>query len=520
MAPCAAPLGRELPNDSHLRRSAPKVIVVGAGVGGLAAAVDLARRGAEVLVLERASTPGGKMREVAVGTARIDGGPTVFTMRWIFEQLFADAGASLDAALDLHPANVLARHAWTSGGTLDLFASVDASADAIGQLAGAADARGFRDFCARSAAIYRTLRDTFIAAERPSPLALVQRVGWTRVAALWQTAPLQRLWPTLAQHFRDPRLQQLFGRYATYCGSSPFAAPATLMLVAHVEQEGVWVVAGGMRRVADALQTLGERHGARYRYDAHVAEIAIEQGRARGVVLASGERLAADLVIFNGDVSALATGLFGLQSQNATHAIPRTQRSLSAVTWCALLRPRGFTLEHHNVFFATDYAREFRTIFQERAITEQPTVYVCAQDRGPGRVLPTQAAERLLLLINAPADGDVGFGATPSLDEYARRANAVMRACGLELEIDTNNSVATSPLGFEALFPGTGGALYGRANHGPFASFARHGSRAQLPGLYLAGGSTHPGPGVPMAAMSGRLAAAAAWHDIETNLLG
>jgi 1-hydroxycarotenoid 3,4-desaturase len=500
-----------------LQRTAPKVIVVGAGVGGLAAAVDLARRGADVLVLERASAPGGKMREVAVGNTQIDGGPTVFTMRWIFEQLFADAGGSLDSALDLHPVETLARHAWTTGGTLDLFASVDASADAIGQFAGAAEARGFREFCTRSAAIYQTLRDSFIAAQQPSPLSLVSRVGWTNLGALWQTAPMQRLWPALARHFREPRLQQLFGRYATYCGSSPFAAPATLMLVAHVEQDGVWVVAGGMRRVADALQALGERHGARYRYESTVAEIVSQRGRVTGVTLASGEHHDADIVVFNGDVSALSSGLLGTSVQTAAQGVARANRSLSAVTWCAVAHTRGFALDHHNVFFSPDYAREFHKIFVDRNITELPTVYVCAQDRGPGRARPTDSSERLLLLINAPADGDVGFGGASSLDEYAQRAQDVMNACGLSVALDPARTVATSPMGFDGLFPGTGGALYGRANHGPFASFARHGARSKLAGLYLAGGSVHPGPGIPMAAMSGRLAAAAAWDDLVSR---
>jgi 1-hydroxycarotenoid 3,4-desaturase len=249
---------------------APRVVVIGAGMGGLAAAADLARRGAAVTVLERAPAPGGKMREVMVDGSPIDGGPTVFTMRWIFEGLFADAGASLESALPLQKADILARHAWRAGGRLDLFADIARSADAIGDFAGAAEARGYRAFCARSADIFRTLRGSFIAAERPSPLDLVKRVGITNIAALIRTAPMKTLWDALGEHFRDPRLRQLFGRYATYCGCSPWLAPATLMLVAHVEQDGVWFVKGGMRRVADAIQQLAEQKGAEFRFGAEV----------------------------------------------------------------------------------------------------------------------------------------------------------------------------------------------------------------------------------------------------------
>jgi 1-hydroxycarotenoid 3,4-desaturase len=150
-------------------RLAKTVIVIGAGMGGLAAAADLARQGCDVTVLERAATPGGKARMVGAGAASVSGGPTVFTMRWIFEQLFSDCGSSLEGALNLSKPDLLARHAWREGGQLDLFADIDQSADAIGTFAGAADAQGYRDFCARSRALYETLEHSFIAAQQPSP---------------------------------------------------------------------------------------------------------------------------------------------------------------------------------------------------------------------------------------------------------------------------------------------------------------------------------------------------------------
>jgi 1-hydroxycarotenoid 3,4-desaturase len=488
--------------------------VIGAGVGGLSAAIDLARSGCDVTVLERAATPGGKMREVAVGDQLIDAGPTVFTMRWVFEDLFRAAGASLESELDLHAAKVLARHAWVDGGQLDLFADIDESAAAIEQFAGPHDAAGFRAFCARSAEIYRTLRPSFIAAQRPSPLDLVNRVGWNRIGALWQTAPFSNLWSALGRHFHDPRLRQLFGRYATYCGSSPFAAPATLMLVAHVEQDGVWVVGGGMRRVADAMRRLGEKHGARVRFNAEVAGIIQSGGCVSAVELPSGERIAADAIVFNGDVGALASGTLGADMHRSARAPERAQRSLSAITWCLQAETPSFALEHHNVFFSNDYEREFSAIFGGREIAEEPTVYVCAQDRGPGRNVQTRGTERLLVLVNAPADGDLNSTTNELAARAADRAAAVMSRCGMEINLQSADCVATTPGGFNELFPGSGGALYGRANHGPFASFARSGARSAVRGLYLAGGSVHPGPGVPMATLSGRLAAAAVCHDI------
>ena len=489
------------------RQETERVVVVGAGMGGLAAAADLARRGMDVTVCERAAVPGGKMREVDVGGARVAAGPTVFTMRWIFESLFADAGATMDDYVDVVPADTLARHAWRRGGRLDLFADVERSADAIGDFAGARDAAGFRTFCDRSADIFRTLQHSFIAAERPNPVSLVGRVGLGNLDAMLRTEPFKTMWTALGEHFEDPRLRQLFGRYATYVGSSPWLTPATLMLVAHVEQDGVWLVRGGICRVAEGLQRLAEDQGARFRFRAPVAEIRVEQGRTAGVVLADGERIAADAVVFNGDVSALAHGLLGDGVRRAATATKRKQRGLSAITWCLEAKTEGFPLVHHNVFFAEDYAREFEAVFRDRTVCEAPTVYICAQDRGEAAEGPVPAdGERLLLLVNAPADGDLHDFAD-LVPEVEQRTFDLLERCGLRIERRDEATSVTTPHVFDRIFPATGGALYGRASHGSMASFKRAGAPTRVPGLYAAGGSVHPGAGVPMATMSGRLAA-------------
>jgi 1-hydroxycarotenoid 3,4-desaturase len=510
-----------------------RVLVIGAGMGGLAAAVDLARAGCRVTVLERAAGPGGKLREVMVGGGAngdpgtagpgdacpgIDGGPTVFTMRAVFESLFADAGARLEDRLPLVPADLLARHAWREGGRLDLFADVERSASAIGDFAGADDARAFRDFHARSGGLHDALRHSFMEAQRPSPAELVARLGVRGLGAMWRTAPWRTLWQTLGAQFRDPRLRQLYSRYATYVGSSPLAAPATLMLIAHVEQQGVWLVQGGMRRIALALETLGEEQGADYRYDAHVARLVVRERRVSGVVLDSGEEIAADAVVFNGDISALGSGALGAELRGALPVTAPRDRALSAVTWCLRAPTRGFPLAHHTVFFGDDYPDEFDAVFRRRTVSRAPTVYVCAQDRDASAAaalrdgLTEGAAERLLLLVNAPADGDRGGIDDATLDRIGDDAFGLMRDCGFVVGDGSvaarQGGVVTRPQDWERLFPATGGSLYGRANHGALGSFQRPGAASGVPGLYLAGGSVPPGPGVPMATLSGRLAAA------------
>jgi 1-hydroxycarotenoid 3,4-desaturase len=504
---------------SGLRQA--KIIVIGAGMGGLAAASDLARAGHQVTLLERASSPGGKMREVDVAGSKIDGGPTVFTMSWVFEGLFADAGENLYERLDLERAQILARHRWCDANgaisALDLHADIDESVAAISAFAGKVEGQGYRDFCAASRDIYETLRFPFIASQRPNPLSLVSRVGLNRLDALWRTAPHRSLWSALGDYFKDPRLRQLFGRYATYCGSSPFAAPATLMLIAHVEQDGVWRVKGGMARVAEAMSALAQRQGAILRFGAEVSEIIVRNGKANGVILADGTQFEADIIVFNGDMSALGKGLLGKDVMPAAKPVALQNRSQSALTWCVTAKTSGMDLAHHNVFFSNEYRAEFDDVFGARTLPKQASIYVCAQDRGDDLAPPSGKSERLLVLVNAPADGDLRSFDTVEIARAKQSAWALMAACGLQIE--ETESIATAPDGFNTLFPASGGALYGRANHGLFASFQRPGAQSKLKGLYLAGGSVHPGPGIPMATLSGRLAAEQVLADLASHKL-
>jgi 1-hydroxycarotenoid 3,4-desaturase len=495
----------------------PRLVVIGAGIGGLAAAVELAGRGLDVTLVERRSAPGGKMREVVAGGLGIDSGPTVFTMRRVFDELFERAGSSLDGELGLVRAEVLARHTWSTGGRLDLHADLARSRESIGDFAGAAEARRFDAFAAAARGVFATLERPYLRSPRPTPVSLAWRIGPGRLGELWRIRPFTTLWRALGEHFQDPRLRQLFGRYATYCGSSPFHAPATLMLVAHVEQDGVWLVTGGMQRLAEALARLAAKRGARLEYGTAATSIVMQRGRTAGVELADGRRLAAQAVVVNADVAALAHGLLGAGVRGATRPVPAGARSLSAITWSLAARTDGFPLLRHNVFFSDDYAAEFEDLFGRRRPPVAPTVYVCAQDRADRAPEPGPATERLMCLINAPATGDDASRPPSEFDPCEERTFRQLERCGLQIRRDAATTVTTTPREFAELFPGTGGALYGRASHGWRASFSRPGSRSRVPGLYLAGGSTHPGPGVPMAALSGMLAAASVIEDLAST---
>lgn len=489
-----------------------RVCVIGAGVAGLSAAVELARQGHAVHVLEAAAAPGGKMRELEVAGRAIDSGPTVLTMAWVFEELFARAGAQLKEHVELVPAGILARHAWGRA-TLDLHADLEATVDAIGSFAGAANAHGYRAFVAHTARIYDAVRDAFLLGQRPTLWSMLRDPEVRSLSPLALDAH-RSMSRSLRSFFPDPRLVQLFGRYATYVGSSPYAAPGTLSLIAHVERAGVHYVRGGMARLAEALQALAVTAGAHVSYGTRVQSIEVRDGRVRAVRTEEAE-LPADFVVHAGDVAALAGGMLGDAASRAVdYDFPPSSRSLSAMTLSAVAEPDGFPLIRHNVFFAADGKREFEDLFGLRRVPLEPTVYLCAQDR-EDEVTPRARPERLFFIVNAPADGDRRSYSSEDIHACETSIETLLARSGLQLRWTDRRW--TTPSQLAQLFPGSAGAIYGRTSHGMWASMRRPAARTKIGGLMVAGGSVHPGAGVPMAALSGLQAARAVCNDSDSS---
>lgn len=484
------------------------VVVIGAGIGGLSAAIRLAASGLSVTLVEAQPSPGGKMRTVASDAGPVDAGPTVLTLRQVFDDLFALAGERLEDHLTLLPQPILARHWWPDGSRLDLFSDPAASAAAIADLAGAQAEAEFRRFHRLSGQLYRAFDAPVMRAGRPSLPGIA--LNTLRNPGIWPAlAPNRSLSRQLARNFTDPRLRQLFGRYATYVGGMPDLSPAVLALIWQAEAQGVWAVQGGMHGLAQALAALAGRLGVVQHYGVAAMRITRKAGRAAEVVLSDLRSLKCDAVVFNGDPAALLAGLLGNGPQQALAPRNAHPRSLSAWVWSFAARPSLPDLIHHNVFFASDPAREFGPLSKGR-MPEEATLYVCAQDRAQGT---PGGAERFEIIMNAPPRTSLS---PQEVAECRARTFPQLDRFGLSFDPMPPDPALMTPHGFATMFPASQGSLYGRSPHGALASFQRPRARTALPGLYLAGGGAHPGAGVPMAALSGRHAAEAILKDLTS----
>ena len=484
-------------------------VVIGAGMGGLSAAIRLASAGLSVTLVEMESGPGGKARALPSPAGPVDTGPTVLTLRRELDDLFALAGSRTDEYLDLIALPRLARHFWPDGAQLDLFADREESAEAISALSGSREAMAFRRFDRLASQLYSAFEAPVMAAARPSLTGVMAAA--LRHPTIWPSLlPGLSLDRLLRGMFRDPRLVQLFGRYATYVGGRPARSPAVLALIWHAEARGVWAVRQGLHGSAIALAEAAERLGVRFLYATRARRIVRHEGRVTGVEIEGGTTLACTACVFAGDPGALRDGLLGDAARAAMGNGTRSERSLSAWVWAFAARPSGLDVAHHNVFFTADPAAEFGPIGRGQ-MPSAATLYVCAQDREIGPA--PQGLERFEIIMNGPA------GHPPFANEEAQcrtRTFPPLAARGLTFDPLPPAQALTTPARLSRLYPGSGGAIYGGTPEARLATFRRPQARTSLPGLYLAGGGVHPGAGVPMALCSGRHAAAAVLADLTS----
>lgn len=495
-----------------------RVVVVGAGVGGLATAARLAAAGHAVTVCEAAERVGGKLgcytRRTDAGTFRFDVGPTLLTLPDVFAELFSATGAPIEDVLALRRLDPIIDYRFGDGVTLCTTSDRGAQREIFDAALGAGAGAAWDRLLDRGAAMWRAFEEPILRSELSARSALRLLAGVRRPADLRAIAPGPTLAGLAASTLRDPRQRMMLERYATYEGSDPRRAPAVLAVVPYLEQRfGGWYLEGGLHRLAEALATRVTELGASLLLRSRVTSVSTSGGRVDGVRTADGRWVPAEIVVCNAD----AHQLFGSLLAGVRRRVPPAD-TLSGFVLMLGLRGRssdaGRDVGHHSVLFGTTrYKQEFDKIFRFPAEpVPDPVLYV--NNPADPAAAPV-GHEAWYVLVNAPRHGTSGRPdevdwSRASLEEaYADRIMDLLAARGLPVADRVIFREIRSPRHLERDTLAPGGAIYGRALHGPLATLRRPANRTGVGGLFLVGGSTHPGGGLPLVALSARIVAQA-----------
>jgi phytoene desaturase len=461
-------------------------VVVGAGVGGLAVAARLAASGHAVTLVEAAPVVGGKLGRFERDGFVFDTGPSLLTMPRVFEDLF-EATGGWPRSLSLEPVEPLIRHRFADGTGFDSSSDAARMHEALEAWSPGAGA-DWASFMERAGRMWRASKKPFLESALHGSRTLAA-LTLKHPGDLATLAPRRSLRDLGRRHLRDPRLRMVLDRYATYTGSDPRRAPAALAAVPFVEQRfGGWWVPGGLYRLAEALLDRCVELGVDVQLGRRV--VRIEPPR---VTLDDGE-LTADVVVSDADATHLYRDL--VDSPPAARRLARATPSLSGFVLLLALRGTTEGLAHHTVLFPEDYDAELDAVFGTSPAAD-PTVLL---SRPPG--MAPAGHEGLFVLVNAPRHGPVDWHAQPG---YADHVLDVLERRGILVRDRLLWSEVITPADLETRTGAVGGAIYGTSSNGPVAAFLRPANRSPVPGLYLVGGSSHPGGGLPLVALSARI---------------
>lgn len=473
------------------------VIIIGAGLGGLSAACRLAKAGFSVTVLEKNEKIGGKVNLLESNGYKFDTGASLLTMRHVLEDLFEFCGKHIENYLETLALEPICRYFWTDGTRFDASQNIELTEREIEKLA-PADAVNFRKYLSDSKQKYEIAEKTFLAKSlNDLPKLLTPKF----LPELLKISTLKTLDKHNAAYFKSPKLRQLFNRFATYNGSSPFATPATFALIPFVEFGlGAWYVRGGMYEIPRALERLAIELGVKIFAEAEVEKIVVENKKAVGVKV-NGETIGADYIVSNADAIETYRNLLKIKK------FQNREPSCSGFVLLLGTRKKFDRLAHHNIFFSDDYKAEFDAIFKDKIPAPNPTVYVCATSRTDATQAP-EGHENLFILVNAPyTNAQVDW--EREKQDYRDLIIKKLEGFGLEgLENSIDFEQMTTPADFETKYRANRGSIYGISSNGIFSAFLRVPNRSrEIENLYFTGGATHPGGGIPLVLLSGKMAA-------------
>ncbi len=487
-----------------------KAIIIGSGVAGIASAIRLAVLGLEVSVYEKNSYPGGKLSAFKKNSFHFDAGPSLFTQPQNIEELFTLANEPIENYFAYSKLNKACKYFFKNGTVINAYTNVEAFATELSEKVNE-PTKNVHTYLSRSEKLYNNIADIFLH------YSLHKKSTWfhPRIFRGLKSFKFSYLFKTMAvynKQFAAKETQQIFNRFATYNGSSPYKAPAMLSLIPHLEQtEGAFYPQGGMISITNALYKLAIKKGVQFYFNASVQKIICPDNKAIGIVV-NNQNIAADIIISNSDIYLTYKNLLG--NNTAANKVLKQERSSSALVFYWGINKVFSQLELHNIFFTEDYAAEFNHIFKQKKLYSDPTVYINITSKQEAEHAPTNC-ENWFVMINVPAN------TLYSVEEMKAKAKKnIFSKLNSLLHTDIEQYIITEEvLHPQSIETNTGsylGSLYGTSSNSMMAAFFRHPNyTTHIKNLYCCGGSVHPGGGIPLCLKSAKIVSNLIQHDYK-----
>lgn len=488
-----------------------KIIVIGAGIGGMCAAARLARAGHDVTLYEAADQPGGKCRTEWIGRYAFDTGPSLLTIPAVYRDFFQRTGKQMGQVLTLEAVDPSFDYRFHDGKSVQFTnLSRKATLESISHSFGAGAAEQWDAVLNRAERMWDVSREPFVESELKSPLSLLKRPHILRDLRI--IAPRATL-----RDFglKNPYLAKIMDRYATYSGSDPRKAPAVLSTIAFIEEAfGAWHIKGGIGTLATHIAQRCEQVGVKMYLNSPISTINLKGNTANGVTLMDGTKVSADIVISNADAGITYNKLISQRNRKVRRVrkqLSKLEPSLAGFSLLLGLRPSDHPeLSHHTILFPDDYDAEFEAIFTKRIPVEKPTIYICAPH--DESMVKSEGHKALFILVNSPrhsVNPEEGFDWSNQefAQKYAHSIIDQIESQGISIRDRLDVLEIRTPLDLQNAVNAPGGSIYGTSSNGPRAAFMRAKNRSPIKNLYLVGGSAHPGGGLPLVGLSAEIVA-------------
>ena len=493
------------------RSHAVKIVVIGAGMGGMMSAARLAKAGHEVSLYEASDRVGGKLHTEWIGKVAFDTGPSLLTLPAVYKDFFQRTGKHLGLMCQIQAVDPTFDYRFADGtnvsfANLSRFHTLNNLRAAYGQEVAAQ----WDQLMRKAEKMWDVSREPFIENELRSPFSLLKRTSLLRDLKI--IAPWKSLRELATQELGDQHLRYILDRYATYSGSDPRKAPAVLASIAFVEEcFGAWHIKGGLGTLATLVHERAEKVGVTFHLNSPVAKINLMRSRATGITLESGQVIDADAVIANADASLVYNTLISQKLRKVRKVrknLAKAEPSLAGFSLLLAMRkdPTN-SLTHHTVLFPADYDAEFDAIFTHKQPVANPTIYICAP--GDDAMSKDDSLESWFVLVNAPTHGPQSFDWSNQdfVHTYAHSIIDQIEARGIEVRSRLESLTIRTPADLESAVRAPGGSIYGSSSNGARAAFMRAKNRSPIKALYCVGGSAHPGGGLPLVGLSAEMVA-------------